>query len=213
MYHHHHHHNCYPPETCYSSTQVHQSLCYKAHLLHQQHFRTYGEKKKKRTAPHESTSNTLRMILDSGCSQHITNISRSILYDIRKVTAQIDTAGNHTLTSEASGDFSLLLNNILHCPDATYNLCSVGQLCEQNKTIVFTSSTATIYSSDDFFCSGINIVQGTKRSSGLYTIDLTSDHETNNNSLQSLALAANAVITKKCTRWHHVLNHINNGAN
>ena len=166
----------------------------------------------KRKAPHTPSTHILRMILDSGCTQHITNISKTALYNIKKVTSHIGTAGVSTLLSEATGDFSSLLNNVLHCPKAAYNLCSVGQLCDEEKTIVFTSSTATIYSSHGFYCGGTNIAEGTKRSSGLYTIDITSDDKTNCNAKQQLALAAHAVITNNCTRWHHALNHINIGA-
>jgi hypothetical protein len=109
-----------------------------------------GYTKKRTASSHSSEKDCVRMVLDSGCTQHITNIPHTFLHNIKRQAIAIGTAGKSSILSKIQGDLNAFLRNICHCNEASHNLCSVGQLCNDNKTIVFESQKAVIYDSNSF---------------------------------------------------------------
>jgi hypothetical protein len=162
-----------------------------------------GYTKKRTASSHSSEKDCVRMVLDSGCTQHITNIPHTFLHNIKRQAIAIGTAGKSSILSKIQGDLNAFLRNICHCNEASHNLCSVGQLCNDNKTIVFESQKAVIYDSNSFQCYGTKILEGVRRPQGYYTVDIPLNWNTEH------ACAAHAHIANNCTRWHHALGHLN----
>jgi len=90
------------------------------------------------TKRQRNTQNETNYIIDSGCTESILMNKQSI-QNYHPYNQTMSTADDGTLVCIGRGDLiinsSLTIHNVLYCPDATMNLLSGSQICDEGFTI------------------------------------------------------------------------------
>jgi hypothetical protein len=167
-----------------------------------------------------SKKSFLRIIADSGCTDHLLNISPKYFRTPQKIHNIISTAGSGTLTSTLLGDVGPL-KNAQYCSDVTKNLCSIYKICAEDKVVLFTDTAVVSFDKAFFAYQGIPDLTGGCRN-GLYYFDIplepivdppptgsSSKIEDMEGLTTRSALITSAIVDNKCTMWHCKLGHLN----
>jgi histone deacetylase 1/2 len=155
-------------------------------------------------------STTLRIIADSGCTDHLLNISLKYFTELRPIHNTISTAGSSVLSSTFTGNVGPHLLNAQYCKDVTRNLGSISQLCAQQRVVLFTKSNVYSFDERHFSYTGVPVLSGYLHR-GLYYLDIPLEEPSIASSADchSAVLIASALVDNNCTLWHRKLGHLN----
>jgi hypothetical protein len=135
-------------------------------------------------------------IKDSGCSRHMTGnrklFSTYKAYNGGNVVFGSDRRGNIIGKGTISQD-SLTIENVEHVDNLTYNLLSIGQICDNKCRVTFTDKDSEIIKDKKVIGRGI-------RKGGIYVMKLGDKPE------DRICLAT---IDENSTLWHTRLGHAN----
>ena len=114
----------------------------------------------------------VQMIIESGCSKHISNLAKDSFNNYQHFKTVFGTASSSaSIISPGIGDIGPL-RSVRHCPELSKNLLSVSQLCDDyNTTILFNSSNVSIFPMGTVQTLTNPLVSG-PRVNGIYTINL-----------------------------------------
>ena len=154
----------------------------------------------------------VRFIVDSGCSNHITNVDIKHMYRVESIHTLINTAGGLPLRSINRGCIGPL-KHVLHTPLAKFSLLSVSNICDENITVVFTKDEVRFINSSeigDWLHQASVLYKGT-REGNLYTMDidtLVKSKDVTPRCINAYSLVASAEPTNRYTLWHNRCNHV-----
>ncbi|GJZ14692.1 retrovirus-related pol polyprotein from transposon TNT 1-94 [Tanacetum coccineum] len=135
-------------------------------------------------------------IKDSGCSKHMTGnrkfFSLYKAYNGGNVIFGSNLRGKIIGKCTISQD-SLIIENVEHVDNLTYNLLSVGQICDNKCKVIFTEHDSKIIKDEKVIGKGI-------RKGGIYVMKL------GNKPKDKICLAT---LDKNSTLWHRRLGHAN----
>ena len=158
----------------------------------------------------QKASSFIRMIVDSGCSRHLSNLRKESFtnYQLQKTvfgTASVSTS----ITAPGIGDIGPL-KHVRHCPELSKNLLSVSQLCDDyNVSVLFNKSHVSICRQGSIQVSSQPIVTG-PRLHGSYIMDFNLQSESIfSDPTPESAYATDAILENKFTTWHKRLRHLN----
>ena len=72
-------------------------------------------------------------MIDSGCSNHMTNADVRYMYKCEPIDSFIGTAGGPPLRCTKKGSIGPL-RNVLHVPTAEFSLLSISNICDEGIT-------------------------------------------------------------------------------
>ncbi|GKB31879.1 retrovirus-related pol polyprotein from transposon TNT 1-94 [Tanacetum coccineum] len=135
-------------------------------------------------------------IKDSGCSKHMTGnrklFSSYKAYNGGNVIFGSNLRGKIIGKGTISQD-SLIIENVEHVDNLTYNLLSIGQICDNKCKVIFTEHDSEIIKNEKVIGKGI-------RKGGLYVMKLGNKPE------DKICLAT---LDENSTLWHRRLGHAN----
>ena len=138
--------------------------------------------------------------LDSGCSRHMTG-NKSILTNFHEeYFGTVKFGNNHFAAITGSGNLvydNVTITNVSYVEGLNHNLFSIGQLCDKELEVNFTSTRCVVRHFD-----GREIITG-RRQTNLYTINLSRFKNSNNICLLSRASSVQSWL------WHRRLSHLN----
>ena len=104
----------------------------------------------KRSYEESDNDNLVIFIIDSGCSNHLTNAVIRHMYRSVQIDSTIGTAGGPPLRSTRKGSIGPLVN-VLHVPDAKYSLLSISNFCDEGITaiLIFNRDEALFVNNED----------------------------------------------------------------
>ena len=157
----------------------------------------------------EKRFNYLTLVVDSGCSQHLSNLDTSYFTNVKSQQTIFTTANGSPLISMYVGDLPHLPNVCIS--NTAYNLASVPQLCDSNNIVVFDKTTCKLFSADSIAYLGNPLfVANRQNNSYLLKIPLNYSVDIAETSLLNMhAFTVDAQHKNRCTVWHCRLNHLN----
>ena len=160
----------------------------------------------------KSNNKCVKFIVDSGCSNHLTNVDMKYMFHVEPIHTLIGTAGDHSLRSTNKGCLGPL-KHVLHTPSSKFSLLSVSNICDEDITVVFTRDKVCFYNNEDVngYLHVARIMSEGYREGNLYLMDIsteTSVAQSEHTGTDHFSLVASAVIMNRYTMWHQRLNHI-----
>jgi hypothetical protein len=150
------------------------------------------------------------MIVDSGCSRHLSNLKKEFFKNYQYRRSIFGTASaSASITAPGIGDIGPL-KGVRHCPDLSKNLLSVSQVCDDhNVTFLFDKSNVSMYHQGTVYPLADPIMTGS-RAGGVYTMDLNINSESILSKHPSeSAYVSDAILENRYTTWHKRLRHLN----
>jgi len=167
---------------------------------------------KRKFADTNCDNNYVKFIIDSGCSNHISNVDVKYMTQLEPIHTMIGTAGSTSLRSTSRGRMGRL-RNVLHTPLSKYSLLSVSNVCDDDITVVFTVNEVLFIKSNELrdVLDKVNVQYKGYREGNLYVTDIDTSIKSQaltDRSVSHYSLVADAVPVNRYTLWHQRLNHI-----
>ena len=152
----------------------------------------------------------VKFIIDSGCSNHMTNAEACYMFKSEPVDSFIGTAGGPPLRCTKKGSIGPL-TNVLHVPSAKFSLLSISNICDDGITAIFTRDEVLFTNNDEVshVIAGLPVRQRGTRDGNLYTlmIDVSDRNREFMPTVDHYSLVTHAEATNRYTVWHNRFNH------
>nr|GFA25394.1 hypothetical protein [Tanacetum cinerariifolium] len=143
------------------------------------------------------------LVLDSGCSKHMTGDRSQLVNFVQKFLGTFKFGNDHVAKIIGYGDYQIgnvIISRVYYMEGLGHNLFSVGQFCDSDLEVAFRQHTCFIRNLDR-----VDLLTGS-RGNNLYTLSLQ-DMMTSS----PICLLSKASKTKSWL-WHRRLSHLNFGA-
>ena len=165
----------------------------------------------KRSYEESDNDNLVKFIIDSGCSNHLTNADIRHMYKCVQIDSTIGTAGGPPLRSSRKGSIGPLVN-VLHVPDAKFSLLSISNFCDEGITVIFNRDEVLFVNNEDCnrWIATLHTVQRGFRDNNLYAINIDVSDKNRSKFIpheSHQSLVANAESINRYTLWHQRFNH------